>query len=183
MSEYRVAARYAKSILDLSIEQKSLDAVLSDMQTFANIVSNSGDMRNLLASPIVPGDKKFAVLKHLFEKQFQPLTIKFFDIIIRKKREGFLGAIAKGFVEQYNELNNIANASVKSAVALSEAVINEIKGHIESQTGKKINISATVDPNLIGGVVVQVEDKLFDASVAGKLGKLKQELLNSYISK
>ncbi len=183
MSEYRVAARYAKSILDLSIEQKSLDAVLSDMQTFANIVSNSGDMRNLLASPIVPGDKKFAVLKHLFENQFQPLTIKFFDIIIRKKREVFLGAIAKGFVEQYNELNNIANASVKSAVALSEAVINEIKGHIESQTGKKINISATVDPNLIGGVVVQVGDKLFDASVAGKLGKLKQELLNSYISK
>lgn len=183
MSEYRVAARYAKSILDLSIEQKSLDGVLSDMKTFANIVSKSGDMRNLLASPVVPGDKKMAVLKHLFEKEFQPLTIKFFDIIIRKKREGFLGAIAKGFVEQYNELNNIANASVKSAVALSEAVINEIKGHIESQTGKKINISATVNPDLIGGVVVQVEDKLFDASVAGKLGKLKQELLNSYISK
>jgi F-type H+-transporting ATPase subunit delta len=183
MSEYRVAARYAKSILDLSIEQKSLDAVLSDMKTFANIVTNSGDMRNLLASPIVPGDKKLAVVKHLFEKHFQPLTIKFFEIIIRKKREGFLGTIAKGFIEQYNQLNNIANATVKSAIELSDAVIDEIKGHIESQTGQKINISATVEPELIGGIVVQVGDKLFDASIAGKLGKLKQELLNSYISK
>lgn len=183
MSEYRVAARYAKSILDLSIEQKCLDGVLSDMQTFANIVSKSGDMRSLLASPVVPGDKKMAVLKNLFEKQFQPLTIKFFEIIVRKKREGFLGAVANGFVEQYNRMNNIANATVKSAIELSEAAINEIKGHIESQTGKKINLTATVNPDLIGGVVVQVEDKLFDASIAGKLGKLKQELLNSYISK
>lgn len=183
MSETRVAARYAKSILDLSIEQKNLDAILSDMKTFASIVSGNSDMRNLISSPIVPGDKKFAMLKKLFENQLNPLTIKFFDIIIRKKREKYLGDIANSFIKQYNDLHNIANASVKSAVALSDAAISEIKGHIESQTGKKINISATVNPDLIGGIVVQVEDRLFDASVAGKLGKLKQELLNSYISK
>ena len=77
----------------------------------------------------------------------------------------------------------MANATVKSAVQLSDDVLNEIKGHIESQTGKKINLTATVSPDLIGGVVVQVGDKLFDASISGKLSKLKQELLNSYISK
>lgn len=183
MSEYRVAARYAKSLLDLAKEQNNLDAVLSDMKAFANVIEHSKEMNMLLNSPIINGDKKLSVLKSLFAGKFQPVTISFFDIIIRKKRERFLGAVAKGFVEQYNLMSNIANATVKSAITLSDAAIAEIKGHIERQTGKKINLTTKVDSNLIGGVVVQVEDRLFDASIAGKLGKLKQELLNSYISK
>ena len=109
--------------------------------------------------------------------------MKFFAIVVRKKREPMLQAVADGFVEQYNTKFNIANASVKSAIELSEAALAEIKSHLESQTGKKINLSSKVDAELIGGVVVQVGDRLFDASIAGKLGKLKQELLNSYISK
>ena len=183
MSEYRVASRYAKSILELAIEQKSLEAVLSDMKAFANVVANSKELVLLLTSPIINGDKKLSVIKSVFEKQFTPITIKFFEIIIRKKREKYLAAIADGFIEQYMVLNNMANATVKSAVQLSDDVLNEIKGHIESQTGKKINLKATVSPDLIGGVVVQVGDKLFNTNISGKLSKLKQELLNSYISK
>lgn len=183
MSEYRVAARYAKSLLDLANEQNNLKAVLGDMQHFAAVVDGNKEMHLLLNSPIINGDKKAAVLKALFATQYQPITVSFFDIIIRKRREKYLGAVALGFIEQYNKLSNIANATVKSATTLSDAAIAEVKSHIEKQTGKSINLVATVDENLIGGIVVQVEDKLFDASIAGKLGKLKHELLNSYISK
>lgn len=183
MSEYRVSARYAKSILDLANEQKSLDAVLADMKTFAAMVAASKDLQNLLSSPIINGDKKMSVLKSVFEKGFQKLTISFFEIVVRKKRERLLADIANSFVSQYNEMHQIATATVKSAITLSETALNEIKAHIEAQTGKKVNLTATVDANLIGGVVVQIGDRLFDASIAGKLGKLKQELLNSYISK
>lgn len=183
MSEYRVAGRYAKSLLDLSREQNNLDAVLGDMRTLAAAISGNSELENLLKSPIINGDKKMAVLKQLFESRFQPVTIAFFGIIIRKKREHFLEAIANGFIEQYNRLNAISSALVRSAIPLSDAALAEVKKHIESQTGKKVNLTAKVDEKLIGGLVVQVEDKLFDASVAGKLGKLKNELLNSYISK
>jgi F-type H+-transporting ATPase subunit delta len=183
MSEYRVSARYAKSILDLANEQKCLDAVLADMKAFNATVAANKELRNLLSSPIVHGDKKLSVLKSIFEKGFQKLTISFFDIVIRKKREALLVDIANNFIVQYNEMHQIASATVKSAITLSESALNEIKTHIESQTGKKISLTAKVDSNLIGGVVVQIGDRLFDASVSGKLGKLKQELLNSYISK
>jgi F-type H+-transporting ATPase subunit delta len=183
MSEYRVAARYAKSLLDLAKEQNNVDAVLNDMRTFARLVADNKEMALLLNSPIINGDKKLSVLKSIFEASFQKVTIAFLDVIIRKKREAFLEAVANGFIEQFNTLNNIATATVKSAVPLSDAVVAEIKSHIESQTGKAITLTASVNPDLIGGVVVQVGDKLFDASVAGKLGKLKHELLNSYISK
>lgn len=183
MSEYRVSARYAKSILDLANEQKCIDAILADMNTFIATVASNKELRNLLSSPIINGDKKMSVLKSVFEKGFQALTISFFAIVIRKKRENLLVDIAKNFVAQYNEMHHIATATVKSAIALSEQALNEIKSHIELQTGKKVSLSTKVEADLIGGVVVQIGDRLFDASIAGKLGKLKQELLNSYISK
>lgn len=183
MSEYRVAGRYAKSLLDLSREQNSVEAVLADMRSFSSVLATNSELAHLLNSPIIHGDKKFTVLKQIFEKSFQKVTISFFDIIIRKKREKFLQAVADGFIEQYNKLNNVATATVKSAIPLSEAALAEVKKHIEAQTGKAITLTAKVDEKLIGGIVVQVEDKLYDASVSGKLGKLKKELLNSYISK
>lgn len=183
MSEYRVAGRYAKSLLDLSREQNLVEPVLADMKQFGSTLAQNSELEQVLKSPIIQGDKKFAILKQLFEKSFQKLTLSFLEIIVRKKREQFLGAIADGFIEQYNKLNNMASATVKSATPLSEAALAEIKKHIESQTGQRITLAATVDQNLIGGIVVQVGDRLYDASVAGKLSKLKNELLNSYISK
>lgn len=183
MSEYRVAGRYAKSLLELAQERNILDTVLNDMQSFSTVLAQNSELAYVLNSPIINSDKKLAVLKQVFEKSFNPLSIQFFGIIIRKNREQFLKAIADGFIEQYNALKNIAKATVKSATALSDEVLAQITKHIEQQTGKTILLSAKVDEKLIGGLVVQVGDRLFDASIAGKLGKLKNELLNSYISK
>lgn len=183
MSEYRVAGRYAKSLLELAQEKNILDTVLNDMKSFSKVYEENSSLAHALSSPVINSDKKLAVLKQVFEKSFNPLSIQFFDIIVRKNREQYLKAIADGFIEQYNTLKNVAKATVKSATALSEDVLAQITKHIEQQTGKTIQLTAKVDENLIGGLVVQVGDRLFDASIAGKLGKLKNELLNSYISK
>ena len=183
MSEYRVAGRYAKSLLELAQEKNILDTVLDDMKSFSKVYAENSSLAHVLSSPVINNDKKQAVLQQLFSKSFNPLSIQFFEIIIRKNREQFLKAIADGFIEQYNALKNITKATVKSATALSDEVLAQITKHIEQQTGKTILLSAKVDEKLIGGLVVQVGDRLFDASIAGKLGKLKNELLNSYISK
>ena len=72
---------------------------------------------------------------------------------------------------------------MKTAVAVSDEVIAEVRTFIEKQTGKKVILETSVNPELIGGLVIQMEDKLYDASISGKLRKAKQELLNTYISK
>jgi F-type H+-transporting ATPase subunit delta len=72
---------------------------------------------------------------------------------------------------------------VKTAVAVSDAVIAEVRTFIEQQTGKKVILETAVDADIIGGLVIQMEDKLYDASISGKLRKAKQDLLNTYISK
>lgn len=183
MSEFRVAGRYAKSLIDLSKEQNNLEQLHGDMTSFLSVLKKNPQLEATLKSPVIIGEKKFAVLNKIFGTSFHPTSIGFFQIIIRKNRGMFLKAIAEAFILQYNEIKNIAKAEIKTAVALDEKTFAEVRNFIAKDTGKNIELKNTVDPSLIGGIVVLMEDRLYDASIKGKLQKLKHELLNTYISK
>lgn len=183
MSETRVSNRYAKSLIDLAKEQNILDQVFNDIQVFKTTVDQNPELSNLLKSPIVDADKKNSVLNKVFSASFNQLTIRFFDVIIRKKREYYLNDIAIAFINQYRFMNNITTATVTTASEMSSQTLQDITQLLEKNTGKKVIINSKINPSLIGGMVVQIEDKLFDASISGKLRKAKQELLNTYISK
>ncbi len=183
MSAFRVSSRYAKSLIDLSIEQNNLELICSDIKLLLSTILQNSELGNLLKSPVVKGDKKMLVLNKIFGGTFNKLTIGFIEIIVRKKRESLLEIIAQSFVTQYNEINKIATASVKTAVELNAETIAEIKAFLTQQSGKNVDLKLQIDPSLIGGVMIQMEDRLYDASIIGKLRKAKQELLNTYISK
>lgn len=183
MSESRVAARYAKSLLDLAKEKNLLKEIHSDMSSLLTILNKQADLWNVLKSPIIKSDKKSQVMHSLFDSKFQTLTLGFFDILLRKKRESFVKEIAQAFIQQYNVMNGIIQATVTTANAADAAFGERMASFIEQQTGKKVELHAQTNPELIGGVVIQVGDKLFDASIAGKLRQIKQELTNTYISK
>ncbi len=183
MSEQKVASRYAKALIDLSTEQNNVDVIVSDMKDFLVTLKHNSQLEVMLKSPVVTGDNKMAVLRKIFAKSYHKNTINFFALVIHKNRAFYLSVIAKVFIEQYNTLNNIMQASVKTAHAIDDKLKEEIKQFISNYSGKKVELKSTVDPKLIGGLVIQMEDKLFDASISGKLNKLKQDLLNTYISK
>ncbi len=183
MSERKVAARYAKALIDLSVEQKNLDVILGNMKDFVVTLKNNHQIETMLNSPVVKGSDKTAVLNKIFGKTYHKNTMGFFGIVIRKNRSNVLRQIAEVFIELYNELNNIMIASVKTAQPIDQKLTDEIKHFISNYTGKKIELKSTVDAKLIGGLVIQMGDKLFDASIHGKLNKLKHELINTYISK
>lgn len=183
MSEYRVSGRYAKSLIDLSVEKNILETIHKDIVSFKEVIAHTPALMTMMKSPIINGDKKMAVIKQIFEKTFNPLTISFIDIVIRKKREYYLLDVANAFIAQYNQINKITTAKIKTATTISEQVVSEVSAFIEKQTGKKVILETSVDPSLIGGLVIQMEDKLYDASISGKLKKAKHDLLNTYISK
>lgn len=183
MSEFRAAARYAKSLVDLSKERNLLEQIYTDMKLFISVYKQNPSLQAMLTSPIITSDKKMTVLNKVFGGNVQPLTLQFFEIVARKNRSIYMLSIAQAVINQYNELKNIASATVKSAIALDAKTYDEIKSFISSSTGKHIELHAVVEPGLIGGIVIKIGDKLFDASIAGSLNKVKQELLNTYISK
>ncbi|MCU0441220.1 MAG: ATP synthase F1 subunit delta [Bacteroidia bacterium] len=183
MSEHRIASRYAKSLIDLASEQQAVEVIKNDMDLLLQTANNSLELRNMLKSPVVNMDDKKAVLHKVFESKFHKTSMAFMDIVVRKNRSNYLLQMASAYLEQYNLLNGITTATVKTAHPIDAATATEISNFIQKQSGKKVSIQATVDPELIGGVVIQMGDNLYDASIAGKLNKVKQQLLNTYISK
>ena len=185
MSVSRIAGRYAKSLIELASEQGSLDAVTRDVEYF-KAVSDVRPFYLMIKSPIIKGSKKQQVFHVLFDEHFDKITLAFLDILTRKGREKYLPEIAAEFVRQYRELKEISIVRLTTASPLSEATVDTIHSNLTSSsaTHKNVEIEHKVDPELIGGFVLEFEDKLYNASVAHKLDQLKKEFSdNRYLRK
>ncbi|KEO73060.1 ATP synthase F1 subunit delta [Anditalea andensis] len=173
MSIYRIASRYAKSVLDLALEQDSLEEVLLDMKRLESIGNSNSEFSSVIKSPVIPSDKKLNILKALFPDGNR-LTLTFFDIIIRKERVGYLLDIAKAFQIQYNEYKNIQVAEVTTTYPLDEEQRNKFK-KVVSEISKKeqVELKEKVDENIIGGFVLKIGDRQLDESIKSKLKSLQ----------
>ena len=183
MSSIRIASRYAKSLLDLAQESDKVEQIKDDLALFSEALK-SRDLELLIKSPIIKADKKLGIFKAIFDGKLDKLTSSFFDIVIKKGRESLLPDIAHAFIEQYNIHNEITSATITTAERVSNDVIDDIKKNIDTMgvSSKNIVVTEVIDPEIIGGYILQVGDKLLDASVKASLAKMKQEIVdNTYI--
>jgi len=173
MSVIRIASRYAKSLLELAKDQGKLDTVVEDIKTFNGATQNR-DLFLLLKSPIVKGSKKLEIFKSIFDGKIDELTMAFMDIVIRKGREAYLPEMGAEFLNQYKALNKVSTVTLTTAQPISETALEAIKAKLLGSdiTEESLDITTAVDESLIGGFVVQVGDKLVDASVAHKLREM-----------
>jgi F-type H+-transporting ATPase subunit delta len=183
MSVTRIATRYAKSLLDLALQQNKLEAVNNDIHTLRAAAKNR-ELYLMLKSPVITADKKTAVLDALFSKSMDSLTMAYLHLLVHKGREMYLPEIASEFEHQYKVLNNITTVKIISAEPLSDAVIDALRSKLlaSGATSEKIDVQTAVDPKLIGGFVLQFDDKRYDASIAQKLEDMKTQFSkNLYI--
>ena len=187
MQNPRLASRYAKSLLDLAIEQNQVEATLADIQLLSAVCHQSRDFANMLRSPIINADKKHAIINAVIGDKLQAaLTKAFISLLVSKNREGNLPEIADAFIAQYKEKNNIKTVKVTTAVPMSDALKEAIRSKVVTlmSADTKIELKEEVNPELIGGFVLQMDDKLFDASIRRDLNDVKAQFLkNIYVSK
>lgn len=174
MSEFKVASRYAKSLIDLSIEQDNLDVVKQDMEQFIAVLRANKELQAVLKNPIMKQDKKHNILHALFKDKIHPSILAFFDIMVRKGRSGILYGTAQEFVREYNEYKGIVKATVTSPTELSSENIESLRAILAEETKAAIILENVIDPELIGGFVVKVGDKQIDTSIAGRLRKVEK---------
>ncbi|MCB9263584.1 MAG: ATP synthase F1 subunit delta [Lewinellaceae bacterium] len=185
MSVHRIASRYAKSLIELAIDQKKLEVVTEDVRLFQKLVKNR-DLYLLLKSPIVHADKKKQILKLIFESKLDELFMAFLNILVSKGREAYLPEIADEYVLQYKQVKHISTVKLTTASPLTKELQKAIHEKLEASkaTDEHVELVSAVDPALIGGFVVEFEDKIYDASVKHKLDRLRKEFReNFYISK
>lgn len=183
MSELRAAHRYAKALVDLAMEQKNIEVVKADLELFRTTLRANVSLLSVIKSPVVTNNDKIAIINKIFNQKMTPSTLAFFDLVIRKNRSFILKEIYEAFIDQYNSIHNIITATVKTATPIDATVQQEVTRFVEKQSGKKVILNTITEPSLIGGLVIQIGDNLYDASVSGKINKIKQNLLNTYISK
>ncbi|MDX2171624.1 MAG: ATP synthase F1 subunit delta [Bacteroidota bacterium] len=174
-----VASTYAKSLINLAIESNQLEAVRNDMKLIEKVCSQNHDFINLLNSPIVKTDKKQAIFKSVFDGKISNLTLTFINLIAAKRRESYIANIATAFDEQYKTFLNITSATVLTAVALDDTLKNEILNLVKKTTTGSVELIQKIDPTLIGGFVLTINDKQIDQSVKRKLNDLRKNFANS----
>jgi len=179
----RVASRYVKSLLDLAVSQGALEKVHADMQLFDNTIQKSRELELMLKSPVIRHDKKLAILTALFKGKITSLTMAFIEIITKKNREPLLPEIAGEFHNAFNVYKGIGKASVTTPVALDAKTRQEFETIVKKlSNSKQVEIEEKVDKDLIGGFILNVEDKQIDASIKNNLKKLKLKFSeNPYI--
>jgi F-type H+-transporting ATPase subunit delta len=179
MSVSKISKRYAKSLVDLSRNKKNLDEVVGDVKSFLNLAGNR-EFKVFLKSPIIHAEKKSAVFNEMFKGKIQEDLLNFFHMVIKKGRENILMEILEVVVDMYNELKGVTKVVITSAVKLSDKEFDKISAKLKntSLASENVEFEEKVDPALIGGFIIQVGDKRYDASIAGKLKKLNQELIS-----
>lgn len=175
MSVSRITYRYAKSLFDLALEQGKLEETHRDMAYF-NEVAKLPDFRALLKSPVVKPDMKGKIFDAVFGDKIDPMTSNFVQIVLRKGREAYLDEIADAFVLQYRLHNNITTVKITSAVPFGETALQNLVDRLKANhiiSGEAV-VHNEVDPDVIGGFIMHLNDKVYDASVDYKLDQLRR---------
>lgn len=171
----RAAKRYAQAILDLAKEHKSMDQVLDDMLLIEKSLKENSELRSILNSPVVKNVDKAQIAKAVFQKTDQSI-LNLFEILADNNRFDHLKWICQSYTHLYNEVHNIREALISSAVELDSDAIEALKQKIKSITGDEAQVTTKINEELIGGFVLNLQDLQYDASLSGKLNKLKRNL-------
>jgi len=184
MASSKAAERYAKSLYQLAKENGTVEPVLADIKLYQATVTANRNLQSVISSPIISSSKKQAILDALFTPHFQKTTSLFFKLVVSKGREKELTEIANAFLHEDKKQKGIKEGKLISAVPLTEDLRKTLLAKAESIAGGKVSIVEKVNPAIIGGYILSVEDLQFDESVQTKLTKLRDQLLDhSYVPK
>jgi F-type H+-transporting ATPase subunit delta len=180
MQNPRLGTRYAKSLIDLASERGQLETAYTDMLYLQDVTKQSRDFLNLLRSPVVKGDTKLKIVTAVTEGKISDLTAAFIKLLINKGRESNLPEVITAFINQYKQVKDIHTVKLTTAMPISDAVKNAIVAQVKNTSEmKNIELETEVDPDIIGGFVLQAGDKMVDASIAYDLREVAKQFENN----
>ena len=167
---------YGQSLYDLAAEENLTEKILGEMETVRGILRENPDYITLLSEPSVPKNERLTLVDQAFDGSLEAYHLNFIKILIEKGLLREYSACYKRFRKSYNEAHGIADALVTTAVKLSDAQLSQLREKLEKISGKKVLLQQKTDPDVLGGVRVDLEGQLFDGSVKGRLSELRRKV-------
>lgn len=173
----RAAIRYAKAILDMAHSAGVAADVNNDMAHIGENIASNAELAAFIDSPTTSVEVKEKALLEIFDAAGN-ITKGLFRLLKENKRFEILGAIASEYNAQYEAMNGVEVAVVTTAIAMDSEMQSRVMSKILEFSNKKVAIENVVDPSIIGGFILRIGDKQYNASVANRLQTLKRELSN-----
>ena len=177
-----VARRYAQALYQDALEHNCVDRVDEDVLMIQESLQGSPELDRFFQDPVLTADKKNKVVDALFSKRIHATTHALLKLLVSKGRENLFSLVTAAYKSMRDEQLGIVEARVKAALPLSAEDEKKIVQGIEAMTGKKVRLNATVDPAILGGLVIRVGDTVYDGSVKHQLSTLRGRLEQSTIS-
>lgn len=179
MNVSKVGLRYAKAVLQQATEDSNVKEVFADMTKIQETITASKELRSVLQSPVIKASDKQAILAELF-KGSTKTTQNLIQVLVANQRTQYVGDVAAGFVNLYNQAQGVKEVTVTTAVTMDKDLEAKVLAKAKEITGTdNISINNQVDPDIIGGFILRVGDLQYNASIATQFGKLRKEFSNS----
>lgn len=174
MNQSKISVRYARAIFQSALEKNLLERVERDMKAILEIC-RIAEVREILASPIIVPSKKTEMIHVIFGSDLHKLTSALLELTVKNGRESSIPAIARVFIHETRKHNGIMETVLTTAVKVNPEVRKQISGIITDLFKTKIELRENVDEDIIGGFILKVGDKYYDASIRNKLRRIKKE--------
>lgn len=180
MNDSKISVRYAKALFQTAVQKGRTEAVKADMDNVLNCINSVPEFKLLLDSPVFSGSAKITAFEDMFKSKVDPLTMEFFKLLVQNKRENYLKMICLNYGGYYNRHNNIKKVSITTAVTPSAQLTGEIAEMVrKANPGSRVEVSTVTDSDIIGGIIIGIDDRRYDASVRTQLANFKEKLINN----
>ena len=172
-----LAGRYASALFDLARDQRQIESVGKSLDALGQALLDSKDFNELVTSPLVSREeagKAFAALAP--QLGLDPITTNFVGVLARNGRKGVLQSVIRAFRRLASEHRGEATAEVVTARPLNHDQLAQLRQQLRARAGRDVNIDATVDTTILGGIVVKLGSQQIDASIRTKLNRLAQAM-------
>jgi F-type H+-transporting ATPase subunit delta len=169
------ARRYAEAAFQVALAEDRLDAWKADLALAADILGRP-EVVEIVGSPALPLERRLAVTDGLLRSRISPAALRLVNLLVQRGRAGILPRVSEDYTRQLNAHRGVVMATVTSAVPLTDDETAAIRSRVEAMAGSQVELATQVDPDLIGGLTIQVRDRLLDASIRGRLERLRDQL-------
>jgi F-type H+-transporting ATPase subunit delta len=175
MKNPKLSSRYAQALYDFSIEMNQEEEVYRGILAVHKLMKENQEMKTVLESPIITQDKKLKIIKAVFHNRVCGIACNFITLIVSKRRTPQLQMICQQLVKIYYKNHNIKEVYITTAYPLSKKMAHYLKIYLEKDSPYTFVFHLSVNPALIGGIIVKVDDFYFDAGILSKINRLKAE--------
>lgn len=178
MNESKISVRYSKALFQSALEKKIIDRVNTDM-IFISEILKTDEAKDFLSNPVIPPSKKIDIFHRMLSGNVEKITLSLVDLAVKNGRESFLPGIARNYIHETLKNKGITEAVLITAVPTDANIKKQVSDLIAEVFSTKVELKEVVDPEIIGGFILRVEDNFIDASIKYKLRKIKKQLLGN----